>query len=63
MLYIDIMAAYYHLTYGDSYKCIYIKIVSGIIHNYHMDKLVTGNNHLITYLGQYILFSSHSVEV
>jgi hypothetical protein len=28
-----------------------------------MDKLVTGNNHLITYLGEGIVFSSHSVEV
>jgi hypothetical protein len=48
----------------DSSKCRGIKIVCGIIHNYHTDnKVVTGNNHLITYLGQGILFSSHSVEV
>jgi hypothetical protein len=38
-------------------------IVSGIIQKYHMDKLVTGNKHMITYSGQGILFSSHSVEV
>jgi hypothetical protein len=48
---------------GDSSNCIYIKIVSGTIRNYHRAKLVTGNNHLITYLGQGILSSSHSVEV
>jgi hypothetical protein len=56
---------YYVYLLGDCYKYRSIKTVSGIIHNYHKDKLVTarGNNHLITYLGQGILFSSHSVEV
>jgi hypothetical protein len=49
---------------GDSSKCRGIKLVSGIIHNYHMKTLVTGNNHLITYaVGQGISLSSHSVEV
>jgi hypothetical protein len=38
-------------------------MVNGIIQNYHMDKLVTGNQDLITYLGQGILFASHSVVV
>jgi hypothetical protein len=47
---------------GDSSKYRGIIIVSGILHNYHTDKLVTGINHLITYLGQGILFSSHSVS-
>jgi hypothetical protein len=49
--------------YRDISKCRGIKIVSGIIHNYHTDKLVTGNKHLITYLGQGILFFSHLEEV
>jgi hypothetical protein len=48
---------------GDSSKCRGIKAVRGIIIHYHTDKLATGNNHLITYLGQDILFSSHSMEV
>jgi hypothetical protein len=52
------------VLYGDSSKFKGIKIVSVIIRNHHTDKLVTGDkNHLITYLGQGILFSSHSVEV
>jgi hypothetical protein len=51
------------VLFGDSSKCRGIKMDSGIIHNYRTDKLVTGNNHLITYLGQGILFSYHSVEV
>jgi hypothetical protein len=51
------------ILYGESSKCIYFKSVSGIILNYHPDKLVAGNNHLITYLGQRILFSTHSVEI
>jgi hypothetical protein len=37
------------LLYGDSYSCSGIKMVSGIIHNYHTSKLVTWNNHLITF--------------
>jgi hypothetical protein len=49
--------------YTESSKCIYIKVVSGLIHNYHINKVVIGNNHLVTYLGQGILFSSHSVEL
>jgi hypothetical protein len=49
--------------YGESSKCRVFRIVSGIICNYHTDKLVTGNNHLIIYSGQGILFSSHSVQV
>jgi hypothetical protein len=55
---------YYIVLYGgDSSKFKGINIVSGMIHNYQTDKLVTGNNHLITYLGQGILFSSYPVEV
>jgi hypothetical protein len=54
---------YYVELYGDSSKCRGNKIVRGIIHNYHTDKLVTGNKHLIIYFGQGVLFSSHSVEV
>jgi hypothetical protein len=54
---------YYVELFGDSSKCRGFKIVSGTIHNYHMDKLVTGNKHLIAYSGQGILFSSHTVEV
>jgi hypothetical protein len=51
------------MLYGDSSKCRGIKIVSGVS-NYHTDKFVAGNNHLITYLGQGILFlASHSVVV
>jgi hypothetical protein len=51
------------VLHGDSYRCITIKIVSGIIHHYHTDKLVTGNNLYITYSsGHCILFSTHPVE-
>jgi hypothetical protein len=32
------------ILHGGSYKCITFKIVTGIIHNYHTDKLATGNN-------------------
>jgi hypothetical protein len=32
---------YYIILYGDSSKCINIKIISGIIHNYNTEKLVT----------------------
>jgi hypothetical protein len=54
---------YYVYLLGDCSKRRGIKIVSGIIPNYHTDKMVSGNNNLITYLGQGVLFSSHSVEV
>jgi hypothetical protein len=51
----------YYVELLESSKCRGFKIVSGIILNCHMDKLVTGNKHLITctYLGQDIIFSSH----
>jgi hypothetical protein len=52
---------YYIELLGDIYNCRGFKIVSGIIHNYHRDKYVTWNKHLITYLGQGIIFASHSV--
>jgi hypothetical protein len=39
---------------GDRSKCRDINIVRGIIHNSHMDKWVTGKNHLIAYLGQMV---------
>jgi hypothetical protein len=54
---------FYYPLYGDSSKYIYIKMVGGIIHNYHVDKLITGDNNVITYLGQVILYAYLSVEV
>jgi hypothetical protein len=51
------------ILYGDSCKCININMVSGIIYNYHMDKLVAGNNLLVTYLCQDNVFTFHSVEI
>jgi hypothetical protein len=48
---------------GDSSKCVYLKNVSGIIPNYHTNKLVTGNNHLITYLGQGNVFGDLRILV
>jgi hypothetical protein len=38
-------------------------MVRGILRYYHIDKLVTGNNHLIIHLGQGIVSDSHSMEV
>jgi hypothetical protein len=77
MLHIGIMVVYYHpilwtfenfgvysiILYGYSSKCIYIKIISGIIPKYHTDKLVTENNKRITYSGHGILFASNFVEI
>jgi hypothetical protein len=60
---LEYSGGYSIILYGDSAKCIYIKLVSGIIHNYHTNKYVTGTNHLITYSGQVILFYSHLVKV
>jgi hypothetical protein len=45
---------------GDSSKGINIEIVSGIIHNYRMDKLVVGNNLLTT---DYIFVSGECICV
>jgi hypothetical protein len=38
---------YFDELLGDSSKFRGFKIVSGIIHNFHTDKLVTENNHLM----------------
>ena len=50
------------MLHGGSYTCITIKLVTGIIHHYHTDKLVTGNNLQITYSGHGIVFSTHSLQ-
>jgi hypothetical protein len=34
-------------------------MIGATLHNYHTDKLVTGNNHLITSLGQGCTFFPH----
>jgi hypothetical protein len=60
---VEYFGEYSIILYGDSSKCINIKIVRSIIQNYHMDKLVAGKNQLITYLGQGNVFTSHSVEI
>jgi hypothetical protein len=54
---------HYIILYGDSSTCRGIKVVSGIICNYYTNKLFTENIHLITYSGQGVLVTSHSVEV
>jgi hypothetical protein len=43
---------YVYLLGDSSKKCRDIQIISVIIRNYHTEKLVTGNNHLITDSGQ-----------
>jgi hypothetical protein len=50
------------LNYMETVLCVFT-IGSCIFRNYHTDKLVPGNNHWITYLGDGILFFSHSEEI
>jgi hypothetical protein len=51
------------VLHEDSSKCRGIKIVTDIIHNHHTEKLVVrGNNHLIKYPGQGIVFTTHYVQ-
>jgi hypothetical protein len=57
---LEYSGVYSIILYGDSAKCIYSKMVNGIIPNSHTDKSVTGNNHWITHS---ILFSSQFVEI
>jgi hypothetical protein len=54
---------YYIILYRGSCKCVNIIIVSGLIHPYHTEKLVAGNDLLITSLDQGNVFTSHSVEI